>query len=189
MHGMSIADLGAHSNRRRGFWHISAAKHAASLQPKRCCTAGAGEGNSNSYSAWKAAALPLSYTRAAPTLSSIAERLNEKSERPVSTACALSLDICNFVLRRSGKCLAGGGGRVSYQSPTTGKLSEAGGRGWWTGDPGRAAGLQPVRWRSVAQSARAPVSKTGGWGVGSLHSCHSERQDKLGKIGQIGLKA
>src|ERR1700741_904420 len=28
-------------------------------------------------------------------------------------------------------------------------------------------------WRSVAQSARAPVSKTGGWGFESLHSCHS----------------
>src|SRR5438309_12120865 len=26
--------------------------------------------------------------------------------------------------------------------------------------------------RSVAQLARAPVSKTGGWGFESLHSCH-----------------
>ena len=27
--------------------------------------------------------------------------------------------------------------------------------------------------RSVAQLARAPVSKTGGWGFESLHSCHA----------------
>lgn len=30
--------------------------------------------------------------------------------------------------------------------------------------------------RSVAQLVRAPVSKTGGWGFESLHSCHSRRQ-------------
>src|SRR3954453_5900718 len=29
----------------------------------------------------------------------------------------------------------------------------------------------PLRRRSVAQLARAPVSKTGGWGFESLHSC------------------
>src|SRR5208337_3280596 len=99
-----------------------------------------------SYSAWKAAALPLSYTRAAPTLATSPQGSTKKANARFSTACALALDICNFVLRRSEKCLAGGGGRVSYQSPTTGKLSEAGGRGL-DSDPGRAAGLQPVRWR------------------------------------------
>ena len=29
--------------------------------------------------------------------------------------------------------------------------------------------------RSVAQLARAPVSKTGGWGFESLHSCQRQR--------------
>ena len=49
------------------------------------------------------------------------------------------------------------------------------------GDVPGGGSLPPVdRRRSVAQSARAPVSKTGGWGFESLHSC--QRIDKAGVL-------
>ena len=43
--------------------------------------------------------------------------------------------------------------------------------GPWSGRRLRRAGFRRRRSRSVAQLARAPVSKTGGWGFESLHSC------------------
>jgi hypothetical protein len=60
-----------------------------------------------SYSAWKAAALPLSYTRAMLTLAISARGSTKKARGKFSTACELTLDNCNFVLRRSEKRLAG----------------------------------------------------------------------------------
>ena len=39
-----------------------------------------------------------------------------------------------------------------------------------------AAGLSAAMRRSVAQLARAPVSKTGGWGFESLHSCQPRKR-------------
>ena len=44
--------------------------------------------------------------------------------------------------------------------------------GWRRADEGDAA-QDGAGDRSVAQLARAPVSKTGGWGFESLHSCHA----------------
>jgi hypothetical protein len=59
-----------------------------------------------SYSAWKAAALPLSYTRARPTLSTLSRCSTKKRNAKFSTGCAFALDKCNFVLRRNEKRLA-----------------------------------------------------------------------------------
>ena len=42
------------------------------------------------------------------------------------------------------------------------------------GDGARFGPLYTRPRRSVAQLARAPVSKTGGWGFESLHSCHAQ---------------
>jgi hypothetical protein len=61
-----------------------------------------------SYSAWKAAALPLSYTRAALTLAILRRRSTKKALEQFSTACESGLDNCNLVLLRSEKRLACG---------------------------------------------------------------------------------
>ena len=60
-----------------------------------------------SYSAWKAAALPLSYTRAMLTLPISPRGSTKKATLEFSTVFQLTLDNCNFVLRRSEKRLAG----------------------------------------------------------------------------------
>src|SRR4051794_33175820 len=44
----------------------------------------------------------------------------------------------------------------------------------WTGSPAAGRGSMPWMHRAVAQLARVPVSKTGGWGFESLLPCECD---------------
>ncbi len=130
-----------------------------------------------SYSAWKAAALPLSYTRAGLTLSTLSRGSTKKAKASFPPVVHSRLTSSKLFGRAAKKTWHAACRRDSYQAPAAGICQKQDREGIGCQNLHRDTIPEPVGWRSVAQSARAPVSKTGGWGFESLHSCHVCWQD------------
>jgi hypothetical protein len=89
-----------------------------------------------SYSAWKAAALPLSYTRAAPTLPRSAPRSTKKASFQFSTGCETVLTFTILFSRLGEKRLAGECSHVSNQPLTM--VNSKSGQMWFVDDNPKA---------------------------------------------------